>query len=309
MNLHMNNPLRTISAILCIATAATLVTAQPAPAPAEQPAAQPAPQAGSEQSAAPINPEAPAPAAADLPVTVTITELVDPVEFRNSPDEPWKPVTRESPLQIGSELRTGPHARIVLQVGPNSIVTLKGLSVMVIADVQVDPNDSVIRTRLAKKYGRLNAKVQHVGDLRNDYQIATPGSTLAIRGSEVEHHGYDSWRVYGVDGSITLVTFEGSFPITKADEGDKNINNPTDFADENTRYGTTTTPAGESDPEITNNDPPQEYYNGPGTGASGTTFTQERQSSDNSGGNVVIDDNSGGNNGGGGGGPIDSGSD
>lgn len=270
--------MKRLIAIACIVAASPLALAQP-----DQPAAAPA---GAEAA-------------------VVITELVGTVEHRPAGADAWQPVTSDTKLAIGSELRTGPRSRIALKVGPNSDVTLKGLGVMTIADVTVDEQASTIRTRLSKKYGRLNAKVHHVGDLRNDYQIATPGSTLAVRGSEVEHTGYDSWKVIGVDGSIVMFTPDGSFNISNADLGDDQTPNPTLWADNETRFDVTSDPLGGtgttgSTGGYTNS--PKETYVGPGTGSSGSGLSNERDQTNTD--NLNTDDNDNG-----GGGPIDPGGD
>ena len=59
---------------------------------------------------------------------------------------------------------------------------LKGLGTLTIAGVR-RRQARVIQMRLGPKYGRVNVEVQHIGEMRNDYTIATPGMVLAVKGS------------------------------------------------------------------------------------------------------------------------------
>lgn len=203
---------------------------------------------------------APVASAPDLiDMTVKILELTGTVQHRPSGDAAWQPVAADTVLPLGSQLRTGPRSSIRIQVGANSEVKLESLGVMTIADAAADEADNTLRTRLYKKYGKMTAKVQHVGDLRNDYQIATPGATLAVRGSEVSHTGYETWQVEGIEGSIELLLREESHNIGANDTADTRRSNPNGNAEFASDPNNNTTPN-----QDTNNQTLTDNYSGLG---------------------------------------------
>ena len=240
------------------------------------------------QEAAPAPGSAPAatPAAENA---VQILEVVGNVQFRPAADADWQPVAADTILPLGSDVRTGPKSSIRFRVGANSEVELKSLGIMTIASVSQD--DEAIRTRLYKKYGQLRAKVQHVGDLRNDYQIATPGATLAVRGSEVVHTGYDTWQVEGIEGTIDLILREETHSYGPNDQGGNQQGDPNQIADNQSDPNNNTTPGGDNNTQTLN-----DTYSGPGT--TNTTINTNNM-------NIAtpnLDPGGGGSGGGGGGG-------
>ena len=205
--------------------------------------------------------EAPAAAAAESPAAspVKILEVTGTAQHRPNAQAAWQALTTESTVPLGSEVRTGPRSSVRLQVGENSQVKLESLGIMTIADVALNQDEQSIRTRLYKKYGKMTATVQHVGDLRNDYQIATPGATLAVRGSEVVHSGYENWSVQGVDGSIELILREETHGISGFDFANSSRPNPNRLGQLISSQNNNTTPGQES-----NNQAPDDTYGGLG---------------------------------------------
>jgi hypothetical protein len=133
---------------------------------------------------------------------IEVLEIKGTADFRNEADAAWQPLKTDSPLSVGSEIRTGLRSLVKLKLGANSEVEVKSLTTIAIADLAVSEEDKTIRTRVGKKYGTMKAKVHKVGELSNDYRIDTPSSVLAIRGSGGEHGEFGgSWYVSWQEGN------------------------------------------------------------------------------------------------------------
>ena len=175
-------------------------------------------------------------------LTVSVLDVSGRVQQRPNLDADWQPLTADSQLNVGSEVRTSLRSMVQIQVGPNSVITLKG-GIVAIAELARDEQANVMHTRLAKKYGRMVAEVHQVGDTRNDYKIATPGSVLAVRGSGIEHFGYDTEQMHGLSGSINYQNNRGqNCEYTGGDNGTGNNPNPTSFSQNNSSRTNTSTP-------------------------------------------------------------------
>jgi len=176
-------------------------------------------------------------------LTVKVLEVEGRVQFRENADADFQKLTADSKLTIGSEIRTGLRSMTRLQVGPNSVVTLEGLGKIAIAELAHDEDADVLHTRLAKKYGRMIAEVHQVGETRNDYKIATPGSVLAVRGSGIIHVGYDNEHYQGLHGSIFVQHNSGQTGFyTEGDQGNNQNPNPTNYSSNQTNRTRTSTP-------------------------------------------------------------------
>jgi hypothetical protein len=176
-------------------------------------------------------------------LTVKVLEVDGRVQHRPNPDADWQPLTADTQLSVGSEVRTGLRSMAQIQIGPNSVITLKGLGIVAIAELARDEQADVMHTRLAKKYGRLIAEVHQVGETRNDYKISTPGSVLAVRGSGIMHTGYDTEQMHGLSGNINYRNNRGqNHNYTGGDNGTGDNPNPTEFSETNSNLTNTSTP-------------------------------------------------------------------
>ena len=133
---------------------------------------------------------------------IVALEVVGKVQFRPTSDDPWQELEEGMVLPEGSEVRTGLRSKARLRMGANAEVTLDRLGILNIADPHIEPGN-VLMTRLGTRYGRVHFDVKHVG-FENDFQIASPGSALAVRGTKgtmesyaqlPEVHGHERNRV------------------------------------------------------------------------------------------------------------------
>ena len=175
----------------------------------------------------PAKPAAPAAPGAAADNKIQIVEIKGTADFRTAPDQAWQALKNDSPLTVGCELRTGLRSSVKLKMGANSEVEVKSLTTVAIADLTVNEQDKTIRTRLGKKYGTMKASVHQVGDLSNDYQISTPSSVLAIRGSGGQHTEFGpTWNVEWYEGHLTHFFESHSFLLTPGDGTNQNNPNP-----------------------------------------------------------------------------------
>lgn len=206
-------------------------------------------------------------------LTVNVLKVEGRVQQRPNLDADWQPLTTDSKLSVGSEVRTSLRSMAQLQVGPNSVITLKGIGIVAIAELARDEQADVMHTRLAKKYGRLIAEVHQVGETRNDYKIATPGSVLAVRGSGIVHTGYDTEQMHGLSGNIGYSNSRGqNTEYAGGDEGTGDNPDPTEYSENNTNRTNTSTPG--TDNNQAGSNPHTGYYGS----ASGQGLNQMRSS-------------------------------
>jgi hypothetical protein len=119
--------------------------------------------------------------AGDKPLTTTISSVSGSAEYRLSDQDAWKPAVANIELPVGAELRTGIRGEVKLAVGPNAHIDVERLTYMVIGQLQQDGD--TLRTLLAVQHGKVHFKIDHVG-FRNDFKIATPTGTMAVKGTE-----------------------------------------------------------------------------------------------------------------------------
>jgi hypothetical protein len=135
-------------------------------------------------------------------LTVKALEVTGRVLSRQNSDADWQSVAEGDVLPIGSTIRTMLRSEVRLQLGPENTVLLDELGTISLVKLAADQN--VLRTRILKKYGRLEFNVEKDVPFQNDFQMATPGSVLAVRGTKGSHSQYDRLQVRGQAGLFTL---------------------------------------------------------------------------------------------------------
>ena len=126
-------------------------------------------------------PDAEAPAPDPQGIQCTVQSVVGQAQYRLGPEDEWKDVTEGLVLPVGAELRTGVRDQVVLELGPNADVTVGRLAYVIIG--QLDKQTDSIRTLLGVQRGKVDFHVKQVG-FRNDFRVATPTGTMAVRGTE-----------------------------------------------------------------------------------------------------------------------------
>lgn len=111
-----------------------------------------------------------------------ITALKGIVQVRAADDQPWKPAAVGMELDEGAEFRTGPRSAVQFVIPPDQTITLDRLGTIKVLQAVKDAGK--VTTSLGMKYGRTRYDIK-AADLEHDSTIRSPGSTLAIRGTDV----------------------------------------------------------------------------------------------------------------------------
>src|SRR3954467_6740611 len=114
----------------------------------------------------------------------TITRAEGIVQVRQSEDAPWQKATVGMKLGEGAEFRTGPRSAVRFEIPPDQTITLDRLGTVKLIEA-IQRTDSV-KTDLGMKYGRVRYDVEAAG-LAHDSTIHSPGSALAVRGTQVSY--------------------------------------------------------------------------------------------------------------------------
>lgn len=124
---------------------------------------------------------APAEEAVPRFLVATVTGLEGRVQVREAEDQPWKMVQVGMEVSQGAEFRTGPHSAVRLVIPPDQIITLDRLGTMKLIEAVQTGNK--VKTDLGMKYGRTRYEIEAAG-LEHESKIASPNSTLAVRGTK-----------------------------------------------------------------------------------------------------------------------------
>lgn len=116
----------------------------------------------------------------------TVTAVNGTVQVRSGEDQKWDWVKIGMELGEGAEFRTGPKSAVQFKIPPDQTVTLDRLGVIKLLQAAQDAGSKKVTTDLGMKYGRTAYKIEE-GGVEHDSTIRSPGSTLAVRGSEVIH--------------------------------------------------------------------------------------------------------------------------
>jgi hypothetical protein len=133
---------------------------------------------------------------------VKVIDLTGRVLYRESSDADWQPLEEGDVVPVGASVRTMLRAEVTFQMGPETTATLDELGT--ISLVEFAKEQDVLHTHLLKKYGRLEFDVAADGPFKNDFQLASPTSVLAVRGTEGVHEEFSRLRVQGKAGVFVL---------------------------------------------------------------------------------------------------------
>src|SRR3954470_14036639 len=124
-------------------------------------------------------------AAPGTSLTATITAIEGIVQVRQSEEAAWQKATVGMKLGEGAEFRTGPRSAVRFEIPPDQTITLDRLGTVKLIEA-IQRTDSV-KTDLGMKYGRVRYDVEAAG-LAHDSTIHSPGSALAVRGTQVSYY-------------------------------------------------------------------------------------------------------------------------
>lgn len=120
-----------------------------------------------------------APAAESGVIVVTVVE--GKARAKTAADAPWRRVVEGMRLPVGSEISTGPRARVTCSIPPGEEFVVDRMSNVTVLEAERRGNRQ--QTRLIMEYGRTAARVQAAG-IEHDMQIRTPATTASVRGTE-----------------------------------------------------------------------------------------------------------------------------
>ena len=163
-------PLRGAVILLSLLTCATPVFA-----------AEPATSATSAPSSAPAD-------ATSLSATIIAVKGI--VQVRTGDDQPWQKATVGMVVNEGAEFRTGLRSAVQFHIEPDQTITLDRLGTVKVLQAYQQKNK--VTTDLGVKYGRTRYDIQ-AADLQHQSTIHSPGSTLAIRGTDVTYEDQVPW--------------------------------------------------------------------------------------------------------------------
>ncbi|HEV8377908.1 MAG TPA: hypothetical protein VGP99_03580 [Tepidisphaeraceae bacterium] len=118
-------------------------------------------------------------------LTATITAIEGIVQVRPGEDAPWQKATVGMKVGEGAEFRTGPRSAVRFEIPPDQIVTLDRLGTVKL--IEAIQRQESVKTDLGMKYGRVRYDVEAAG-LPHDSTIHSPGSALAVRGTQVSYY-------------------------------------------------------------------------------------------------------------------------
>jgi len=109
-----------------------------------------------------------------------VMEVKGTAQARATRKEKWKPLKVNDVLKPGAVIRTGRKSYVALRVGTNASLLIERQSRIALPEI-IQEGD-VLRTRVSMSFGKADVRVDRVG-LKNDFEVATPTATLAVRGT------------------------------------------------------------------------------------------------------------------------------
>lgn len=113
---------------------------------------------------------------------VKVTGVEGLVQVREAEDQPWKKATEGMEVGEDAEFRTGPKSAVRFTIPPDQTITLDRLGTVKV--LRAIEQNGKITTNLGMKYGRTRYDIEAAGR-EHEASIASPSSTLAIRGTKV----------------------------------------------------------------------------------------------------------------------------
>jgi hypothetical protein len=114
------------------------------------------------------------------PLRAIFIEVDGKVRWRADDRAAWKDAEVNDLVSPGAQVRTGLRSRATLRVGRNATVLVDAGTAIEIPTIERE--GETLRTLAAVRTGRVDFKVDKVG-YANDFKVATPQTTLAVRGT------------------------------------------------------------------------------------------------------------------------------
>jgi hypothetical protein len=139
-------------------------------------------------------------------LTATISSVKGIVQIRASDTAAWEAAKPGMKLDQGAEIRTGLRSAIQFTVGPDEVITLDRLGTVTV--LQAFQNQGRAKTDIGMKYGRARYDIRDT-NLQHESTIRSPGSTLALRGTDIVYEDQAPWvpQAISVNGRAEFRNF------------------------------------------------------------------------------------------------------
>jgi len=129
-----------------------------------------------------------------------VIEVEGTAQGRPKEGAKWKKLAVNDVLAPGALVRTGRKSHVALRVGMNATVLVERQTRVAIPEMVQDGD--TLRTRVSMEFGKADVKVDRIG-LRNDFGVATPTATLAVRGTvfRITWDAVEGFKAVGVVGN------------------------------------------------------------------------------------------------------------
>lgn len=143
---------------------------------------------------------APLPAGQTRVFEAVVIGVAGTAQARVKPDAAWKQLAMNDKLAPGVVVRTGRESHVALRVGPNATMLIEHQTRIAIPEVIQDGDK--LKTRVTMAFGQADVRVDRIG-LTNDFEVATPTATLAVRGTvwRVSWDAVQGAKMVGVPGN------------------------------------------------------------------------------------------------------------
>src|SRR6056297_3418692 len=119
-------------------------------------------------------------------ISAVVDELKGKVEVK-VPGGTWKKARSGMEISLGTYISTGFNSKAILSLG-ESIVEVDALTRMELEELV--EKEGTIDTKLHLKVGKIKAEVKSSEGLRNNFELRSPVSTAAVRGTSFEYDGH-----------------------------------------------------------------------------------------------------------------------
>jgi len=142
-------------------------------------------------------------AAEGAPLKVTVVSVSGAAEKRDGsdPKAKWAPLKAGDVLGERMTIRTGLGAKVVLRLADGGEMTIRNVAKVDIGELR--RTGKLVKTRLGLKYGSMRSAVDSSRG-PNDFKVATPVSTLSVRGSDAAKVAAE-----GAPLKVTVVSVSG----------------------------------------------------------------------------------------------------
>ena len=121
------------------------------------------------------------------------------VEIRTAPNDAWAALEEGMTVPVGATISTGFGASAIIQVGPAARLEVSALSRLTLEELI--EREGLVESDLHLGVGRVRADVEAVEGVQSDFNLSSPVSTAAVRGTSFE---FDGVNVRVFQGRVNL---------------------------------------------------------------------------------------------------------